>query len=72
MAYVVRQLHEELSIVPHYHDPLHIDGIQETSCTYIEQDSEWSEQSFMWDRMAWDLGFEGFFHVRTMKRLGTN
>lgn len=35
MAYATGQLHEELGIVPHYHDPLLIDGIQGTSDTYI-------------------------------------
>lgn len=68
MAYVVRQLHEELGIVPHYHDPLLTDGMQGTSSTYTAQDSKWSKGSFKLDRMAWDPGIEGFLHVRTVQR----
>jgi len=52
--------------VPHYHDLQLIDGIQGTSGTHTGKDSEWSERSLRWDRMAWDPGSEGFFHVKAM------
>jgi len=38
-----------------------------TSGIYTGQDSEWSEGSFSWDKMDWDLGIEGFFHFRTVQ-----
>lgn len=38
MAYVVGQIHEELGMVPHYHGPLLIDGIQGTCGTYTGQE----------------------------------
>ena len=41
---------------------------QETFGTFFGQDSEWSS---MLDRIDWDLGIEGFFHIRTVQRLGT-
>ena len=44
---------------------------QGTFGTFTRQYSEWSEGSFMLDRIAWDPGIEGFFHIRTMLRSGT-
>jgi len=41
---------------------------QGTFGTSIGQDSEWSKGSFMSDKMAWDPGIEGFFHIRTVLR----
>ena len=41
---------------------------KETSGTFTGHDSEWSEGSFMFDRIAWDHSIEGFFHIRTVQR----
>ena len=43
---------------------------QGTSGTFTKQDSEWSEGSFMLDKIAWVPSIEGFFHIRTVQRLG--
>ena len=72
MAYVVGELHEELGIMPHYHDPQLIDGMQGNFATCTGHDNEWSKGRFMLDGMARDPGIEGFFHVRTVQRSGTN
>jgi len=45
---------------------------QGTFGTFTRQDSEWSEGSFMLDKIAWDPCIEGFFHIRTVQRSGTN
>jgi len=34
---------------------------QGTSGTFTVQDSKWSEESFILDRIAWDLSIERFF-----------
>ena len=44
---------------------------QGSSGTCTRQDNEWSEGSFMLDRMAEDPRIGGFFHIRTMLRSGT-
>lgn len=66
--YLVGRLHEELGIVPYYHDSLLTDGVQRASDTYAWQDNEWSRGSFMLDKMAWDPGIEGSIHIRVMQR----
>ena len=42
------------------------DGMHGTSGTCTRQDRKWSEGSFTLDRMAWDPGIRGFFHIKTV------
>ena len=70
MDYLVGKLHEELGIVPYYHDSLLTDGVQRASDTYAWQDGEWSMGSFMLDMMVWDPGIEIFLPIKVMQRSG--